>query len=333
MSTEQTPSTSTGAEESRLAGLDENESLSDANANANANTAEAETESSDAHDFQIKESNEVTTYNAQSEIRNPIKLFSGIAADFWQGRELAWRLFLRNIRGMYRQTLLGLFWAFLPPIANTAVWIYLRELGVLKIEVEGVDAVIYVLTGMILWQAFVDAFKMPAKVLAQNRNMISKLRFSRESLLLVGFGEVLFDFAIRLLLLVPAMFIYGAPWYATLWLAPLAVLMMVLFAMSLGLLVMPLGSLYQDVGRFITLAMPFWMILTPIVYAVKPENPVNWLNPASPLLLLARDWVLIGSSQSATLACVYAALTIPLLLFGLAVYRVSIPVLVERMNA
>ena len=73
----------------------------------------------------IKTSDKVTLYSAQSEIRSPLRLLGGIFARFWDGRELAWRLFLRNIRGLYRQTLLGLFWAFLPPIANTAIWIFL----------------------------------------------------------------------------------------------------------------------------------------------------------------------------------------------------------------
>jgi lipopolysaccharide transport system permease protein len=38
-----------------------------------------------------------------------------IAQDVWAGRGLAWRLFLRDLRAGYRQTLLGYVWAFLPP--------------------------------------------------------------------------------------------------------------------------------------------------------------------------------------------------------------------------
>jgi lipopolysaccharide transport system permease protein len=283
--------------------------------------------------FEIEVSNEVTVYSAESEIRAPVKLFRGIATDFWRGRELAWRLFLRNIRGLYRQTLLGLFWAILPPIANTAVWVFLRQMGVFKMEEGEVNGTIYILAGMVLWQAFIDAFQMPSKVVTQNKNMISKLRFSRESLLLVGLGEVLFDFAIRMALLIPAMIFFGVPWHATMLLAPIAVAFMVMFSMSLGLLIMPFGSLYQDVGRFISLVLPFWMILTPIIYVVPSGHPLTWLNPASPLLLLSRDWMLLGTSGSLGLGLAFAVLTVPLFLVGLAIYRVSIPVLVERMNA
>ena len=72
----------------------------------------------------------VIQYSAESEISNPINLIRGMLRDFSAGRELAGRLFVRNLRGLYRQTLLGLFWAFLPPIVNTAFWVFLREADV-----------------------------------------------------------------------------------------------------------------------------------------------------------------------------------------------------------
>ena len=284
----------------------------------------------------IKTSDKVTLYSAQSEIRSPLRLLGGIFARFWDGRELAWRLFLRNIRGLYRQTLLGLFWAFLPPIANTAIWIFLREAQIFDTGEMSVNSTVYILTGMILWQAYIEAFQMPLNMLNKNRNMISKLNFPRESLLLVGIGEVIFDLLIRLLLLIPAFLIFGVAFQSSMLLAPISILGLILFGTALGLLVMPLGSLYQDVGRFIALALPFWMILTPIIYVPFDTYPgvlLNWLNPASPLLLLSRDWLLLGGAGHLTAGLIFGAATLPVILIGLIVFRISIPVLVERMNA
>ena len=277
----------------------------------------------------------ITNYSAESEIRNPAKLIRDIASDAWSGRDLAWRLFLRNVRGMYRQTLLGLFWAFLPPIANTAVWIFLRQQGVFNTGEMAVNATLYILTGMILWQTFSDAVQMPQKIFNQNKSMISKLRFSREALIMLGLGEICFDLSIRLLLLVPAFLWFGvAPSLAILW-TPLVILLLVLWAAGIGLLLMPIGALYQDVGRFLQLAIPFWMIITPIIYVAPESFPGSllvWLNPASPLLLLSRDLILIGSSSFLLPALLIGILAIPTFLLGLIVFRISIPVLVERMS-
>lgn len=284
----------------------------------------------------IKTSDKVTVYSSRSEVRSPVKLICNIFEDFWAGRELSWRLFLRNLRGLYRQTLLGLFWIFLPPIANTAFWIFLKSAKIFDGGPMQVDPIVFILTGMILWQAFIEAFQMPANVLIKNGNMISKLNFPRESLLLVGIGEIIFNLLIRLLLLIPAFIYYGVPFHLTILMAPIAILALVLLGAAFGLLIMPFGSLYQDVGRFIGMAMPFWMIITPVVYTPFEEFPkslLNILNPASPLLLLSRDWLLLGGTEYLHVGLIFAAFTLPLLLLGLIVYRISIPVLVERMNA
>lgn len=277
----------------------------------------------------------VTRYSAVSEIRHPVKLLLAIASDAWRGRDLAWRLFLRNVRGMYRQTMLGLFWAFLPPIANTAIWIFLRQQGVFDTGEMAVNATLYILTGMILWQSFSDALQMPLKVLNQNKSMISKLRFPHESLILLGLGEVLFDLCIRMLLLIPAFLLLGSWPTVAAFAVPVVIILMVLWATGLGLLLMPIGSLYQDVGRFLQLAIPFWMIITPIIYVAPetfPGSLLVWLNPASPLLMFSRDLLLMGTSNAMVPAIGVGLLAVPVFLLGLAVFRISIPVLVERMS-
>lgn len=277
----------------------------------------------------------LTRYTSESDIRNPVRLLSEMFVDFYRGRGLAWRLFVRNLRGLYRQTLLGLFWAFVPPIANTAIWIFLRNAGVLDIGNTVVDGAIYILTGMILWQGFVDGFKMPLDLINKNRSMISKLNFPRESLLLVGLGEVFFEMGIRMLLLIPAFLYFSVPFYLTIWLALIAIIAMIILGVGLGLLLMPIDSLYQDVGRFVTVILPFWMIITPIIYVPRTEYPgslLNWVNPASPLLLVARDWLLLGQTEHLAVGLIFFVISLPLFMVGLIVYRVSLPILVERMN-
>ena len=174
-----------------------------------------------------------TTYSSTSEIRTPLKLFAEIYYD--------WRLFLRNLRGLYRQTLLGLFWAFLPPIANTAIWIFLKSQNVFQMGDTGVNSTVYILTGMILWQAFIDAFQSPTKLLNSNKNMIAKLRFPRESLLLVAFGETVFNLAIRMVLLIPAFLWFSVPLHLSILLAPFSILGLILLGLAMGILLLPIG--------------------------------------------------------------------------------------------
>lgn len=277
-----------------------------------------------------------TVYNSEPEISRPLRLLGSVFRSAWDGRELAWRLFLRNLRGMYRQTALGLLWIFLPPLANTAIWVFLHAQRVLEFSFpKDIHPTVYILTGMILWQAFVDALQMPLNQLNQNRSMISKLNFPREALLAEGLGEILFHTLVRALLLIPALLYFGANWGLAAWLSPLVALLMVLFATGLGLLILPIGSLYQDVSRFLSVGLPFWMILTPIIYApftTFPGSLLNWLNPASPLLMCSRDLLLLGDCGNPA-ALWYGLIAIPIFLLGLVVYRLAMPALIERMTS
>ena len=107
------------------------------------------------------------------------------------------------------------------------------------------------------------------------------------------------------------------------------------------MLIMPVGSLYQDVNRFISVAIPVWMLTTPIIYVINQDqladhpaaNLLVWLNPAAPILVWCRDLILTGDSPFAVAGIVFSIIAIPIFLIGLAVFRISIPVIVERMNA
>jgi lipopolysaccharide transport system permease protein len=260
-------------------------------------------------------------------------------------------MFVRNIRGLYRQTALGLFWAFLPPLANTAVWLILRQAGAIDLWPSdsqtdpgtppgtsgnlAVSYAVYVVTGMVIWQSFVEAFQLPLQTVNANRNMLGKLRFPRESLLLTGILEIFFNFAVRMIVLIPLLVLAGPGWTVGMLASPLLVLGLVALGLGLGLLVMPPGMLYHDIGKLIAVAVPVWMIITPIVYGTPDNwdsNPLNWLNPASPLLTLTRDLLVFGTSGIGTSAIVWAILAVPLLLAGLLCYRLAIPVLVERIT-
>ena len=99
---------------------------------------------------------------------------------------------------------------------------------------------------------------------------------------------------------------------------------------------MPFGALYQDVGRFIGMMSMFWMIITPVMYPPLTKFPgalLNWVNPASPLLILSRDMLLMGSTDHLMMGLVFVGIALPLALVGLIIFRISMPVLVERMTA
>ncbi len=289
-----------------------------------------------AVDTITRHEHEEIIYSPESELRRGWGVYADILRGFFSGRELAWRLLQRNLRGMYRQTLLGIVWAFLPPLANSLIWVFLYTQQVIGFgDAIAVAYPLYVLTGMILWQSFVEAIQMPLNAIRQNRSMITKLNFPRESLLLVGWGELLMNLAIRIVILVPLLFVFKANIGWNAFAFPVAVLFLIVLGSAIGLCLMPIGVLYQDVERLLMIGLPLWMVVTPIIYAISDSVPrwFHWLNPAAGLVVLGRDSLIQNSLALWAMAGCYALISFPLLLLGLLIYRVSLPILIERMPA
>lgn len=276
------------------------------------------------------------TYTADPPLRNPLRLLRQIVSENWERRELCAQLFWRNIKSQYRQTFLGFIWIFLPAIISAAVWVFLYSFRVIQFE-NGMTQnqyVAYVLVGMILWQCFVEAYSSPIASFQQNRNMMSKINFPREMIILVSLGEVLFNALIRTVVLLVVLF-FLVPGFVspTAALFPLIFLGLILTGSTVGLLLVPIGALYLDIGRVLSIITPIWMVLTPVIYPTPVSFPANltvYLNVASPLLVTARDFLLGMGGDYQWVCWIYMIVIFPVFLFSLLFYRVSIPILLER---
>jgi len=277
-----------------------------------------------------------TVYTPDSELLHFGALLSSMGRDLLASRELAWRLLVRNISAQYRQSLLGYAWAFVPPIFTSLIWIFLQSQKVLGVGDTGMPYIVFVITGTVLWQTFVEALNSPLQMVNESRSMLTKINFPREALLLAGIGQVLFNFMIRALLLVAVMLWFQISPHASLLLAPLGVAALILLGISLGLLLTPLGMLYQDVGRGLGFLTAAWFFLTPVIYPVPTASfaaTLIELNPVTPLLVATRDWLVIGSTHLWPAFLWVLGVSLVLLLVGWIQYRIAMPHLISRMSA
>lgn len=283
-------------------------------------------------DRQLKE----TVYSPESELLSFGKLLRNMWADLRASRELAWRLFVRNISAQYRQSFLGYAWAFLPPLFTTAIWVFLQSQKIFSVGDTGMPYVVFVLTGTVLWQTFVEALNSPLQMVNESRVMLAKINFPREALILTGIGQVLFNFGIRVVVLVPVFWWFEVPLQAGMLLSLMGVLALVTLGIAIGLILTPFGMLYQDVGRALGFGTQALFFLTPIVY---PVPQASWagaliqLNPVTPLLQSTRDWMVSGSTSHWGGFLWVCGISLLLLLAGWILYRIAMPHLISRMSA
>jgi len=282
------------------------------------------------HDLQI------TIYTPDSSLANPRKMLADMFRDIVRGKDLAWRLAVRDISAQYRQTYLGFLWAFLLPLANTATWVFLSKSGIIAVGETALPYPVYVLTGTMLWAILLDAMLMPLGQTAAARAMLTRLNFPREAILMSGLYQTLFNASIKVVLMIGALLLAGIHpgWHLLLF--PLGLLSLILVGSAIGVLLTPLGMLYGDVGRAIPLAMQFLMYLTPVVYPLPKEGvaaSLIMINPMTPIILTTRDWLTGFTPQ---FPIYFAAVTIAaclLLLVGMIIYRLAMPIIIERMSS
>lgn len=263
-------------------------------------------------------------------------LLKASLSDMYHSRFLARQLAERDIKAQYRQSYLGIVWAFITPLVTAAVWIFLSSSGTIRLSDTGVPYPVYAFSGTLIWSIIVASINSPMQSTSAAKGILTKINFPKEALLLSGIYKLLFDSSIKIILLVLFLFVYGVGFHWSLLLFPVAMLGAILFGTTLGLFVTPMGLLYKDIGKIISFGMQFLMYITPVVYAIPKtgimKTIMSW-NPITPIVLTARDLVVGFPPEHLTYFLVVLATCVPLLFIGLIIYRISIPIIVERLSA
>jgi lipopolysaccharide transport system permease protein len=166
--------------------------------------------------------------------------------------------------------------------------------------------------------------------------MLSKINFPHEALILTAFGKALLNSVVPALLLVPAMIIYGVNLDAGALLFPLGFGVIILLGCAVGLLFVPIGALYGDVGRAIQLALRFGFFVTPVIYALPASGLTRSIllwNPVTAPLVSSRSWLIGGESVFILETAIVFGSSLFLLMLATIMFKVVMPHLIERLNA
>ena len=277
----------------------------------------------------------VVVYSPESPLAHPLKLIREICTDLWRCRELTWILFKRDTKAQHRQSVLGFLWMFIPVIAPTIVWTFLSSTRVMRVAETPIPYPIYVLVGTLIWGLFISALNQPLASFNEGRAVFMKLKVPPEAFILAGMLKIFTDVAIRLLVLIPVFLIFRVIPASTCWLFTLALLATGVVGMALGMFMMALGSLYEDVPRMMGTAASLGMYATPVLYPPPTSGfamtVVNW-NPMTAMVMVTRDSLTVGHSLYLTPFLVITGISIVLLFISLINFRVVLPRLVERMG-
>ncbi len=192
--------------------------------------------------------------------------------DLWRYRELFWFLAWRDILVRYKQTVIGVAWTLLRPlltlIAFTLVFGKLAGL-----ESGGLPYALIVISGLLPWLFFANAFSEAANSMMDNASLITKVYFPRiiipASAVIVSLVELL----LSLLILAGLLLLYGHwPGWPIL-LLPLFVALAFAAAVGAGLWLAALNVKYRDFRYVIPFVVQIGLYVSPVGYtsALVPE--------------------------------------------------------------
>ncbi|AHJ97183.1 ABC transporter permease [Hymenobacter swuensis] len=271
-------------------------------------------------------------YNSSSPLADPHAFGQAIGDDVRAVLRVGRQLFVRNLRVQYRQSVLGYLWLLAPPLFLALTWTLLSKANLLQGKQPTVPLPLFVLTGIFLWQGFVEMLNSPLQQLTAVRATLAKVRVPHEAFVVAGMGVVVFNLLVRLLVLGVVMWWYDVGWHLTLLWVPLGLAGLLGLGLGLGWVIALLGLLYSDVANALGLLINMWFLITPVVYVVPTRYAsVLSLNPVTPLLTTTRNWLLTGQLQPTPGFWPVVGLAGASVLLGWLAYRLAQPHLIARL--
>lgn len=214
-------------------------------------------------------------------------------AELWAYRELVLAFIIRDLHVRYRQTVVGVAWVILQPVAYTLVFSGFFYLLRTRTVDPHTPQVVLLLSGAILWQAFAQSVQQSTLCLANNRHLITKTYFPRLLLPIAAVTTPLIDFLIGWLVLLVVVLSFGVeprPWFL---LTPLLGLPLWVVSLTIGTWVSMLNALYRDVSSLVPVALNLGLLLTPVMYQTSEVIPSQYrliaaVNPLVTIIDLFR---------------------------------------------
>lgn len=275
-------------------------------------------------------------HSSESQLRQPLTFILLMFRDLFTARTLAWHLMIRDLSAQYRQSVFGILWAFIPPIVMAVGFTFAGQAKIINVGDTGIPYPAYVMFSTALWQTFTEALNGPLQAVTQSKQLLARILFPREAILLSKLGEVGFNFLVKLILIIGVFAWYKIPITSGIFLAPVALLMLILLGTFLGILICPIGMLYQDISRGLTLVTGLWLFLTPVVYPMPSMGTFSTLvklNPVTPLLVGTRELATIGTVSDPVSLFTVAGITIVGLFLTWILFRLSMPHVIERLSS
>jgi len=249
---------------------------------------------------------------------------SAYLKELWTHRILILSFALRDIKARYKQTVFGIGWAILQPLALMLIFTLVFS-RFAKVPSDGVPYPVFAYTGLIFWNFFAMTISQGTLAISANAPLVRKIYFPRETLLLSIVLSAALDLGVATLLLGFLLTYYKVGvGLAVLW-VPVLLVLQTLFAFGIICITSSVHVNFRDVGHAIPLVLQLGLLATPVGYplSVVPPAllPIFLLNPMAAIVAGYRSAILSGTTPDLSGLGIAAAGSALLVAVGYLIFK------------
>ncbi|MEO0795892.1 MAG: ABC transporter permease [Verrucomicrobiota bacterium] len=242
--------------------------------------------------------------------------------DLWMYRDLFMAFLTRDIKVRYKQTILGITWVVIQPLATAGAFSMIFG-GIAQMPVGSMPYPVFYLAALVVWSNFANSLSGSAASMESSAGLISKVYFPRVVVPGAMIVSTLPDFLIGFVLLNVVAAIYGL-WTPMLLLCLPLLLVSLAAACGIGLTLAALNAQYRDVRYIVPFLIQMGMLVTPVIYPLDKVPHWGQLilygNPVAGVITCFR-WALGGPAPPPDLITANVCAAIVYLLIGLLFFR------------
>ena len=206
----------------------------------------------------------------------------------YEYRELLKTSISKDVRGKYKNSVLGILWSFLNPLLQIAVYAIVFPL-IMKSNLP--NYTVFLCCGLIPWNFFSAAISRTSFTMVENGNIIKKVYFPREILSLSVVTSEAINFIISTIIILAFVLGYGMGLSKFIIFYPLVLIVQYLLLIGISFIVSSVTVYYRDLQHFIGIALQLLFYATPIVYAPNTiPDEFQWILKFNPMTYIINGY-------------------------------------------
>jgi len=272
-------------------------------------------------------------YTAESKVRDLNSVFRAMFSGLYHGRYLAYRLFIKDIKGEYSTSICGVLWDFLEPIVLAVIFIILRGAKIINEGDINIPYGVFVVYGIFIWTTFTEAIVSSLDVIKRSKTLLTQVQIPSEALILSLFYKVLFNSMFRIVVLLILSVYMGTFSFIGFFKFLVLFPSIILVGMSIGVFLAPFNTIYHDVGRIVKISLRPLFYASPVLWAIPKISFLKFLNSINPVAIVLNNLRSLATQNvffDQTSFIVTLSILMLLLFLGWCIFHLSIPILSDK---